>query len=183
MNLNFKKTNKNATVPTKGTPQSAMYDLYACLNDVEYIKCGDVGLQVVSSLIYPPTKDGNGTIIAFSLDPVSKNYVMLPSKSISMIPTGLIFDIPSGHCLKVYPRSGLSLKGINLANCTGVIDEDYVNETMVLLHNNSSKPFRLEHGMRIAQIDLCQTTEINFVQAEDISEKIVHGAGFGSTGA
>src|SRR6185312_6251601 len=48
-----------------------------------------------------------------------------------LIPTGLWFDIPKGWSLRVHPRSGRSVKdGLNLINCEGVIDSDYVDEVM-----------------------------------------------------
>ena len=56
-----------------------------------------------------------------------KAYVDLPPEWRMLIPTGLILDIPEQHCVKIYPRSGLSTKkGLNLINCVGIIDADYV---------------------------------------------------------
>ena len=55
-----------------------------------------------------------------------------------MVPTGMILDIPEGYSVRVHARSGLSLKqGLVLANAEGVIDSDYINELMVLIHNIS----------------------------------------------
>lgn len=40
MKIQFKKLNKNATIPTKGSLYSAGYDLYACLDGEVTVKAG-----------------------------------------------------------------------------------------------------------------------------------------------
>ena len=55
-----------------------------------------------------------------------------------LIPTGMIFDIPSGYYVKVHPRSGNALKkGLITANNVGIIDEDYVEECNCIMINIS----------------------------------------------
>lgn len=77
-----------------------------------------------------------------------------------MVPTGMILDIPEGYSVRVHARSGLSLKqGLVLANAEGVIDADYVNELMVLLHNISSNHITIKNGDRIAQAELVKSVE------------------------
>ncbi len=94
-----------------------------------------------------------------------------------LIPTGLIFGIPEGFRMNIVSRSGLSWKsGIIVLNAPGVIDEDYVDETFVVVHNTSSEPFIIEHGMRIAQ------AEINPVYQVELDSLGERESGFGSSG-
>lgn len=96
--------------------------------------------------------------------------------------TGLRFEILIGEKLHVYSRSGLSLKGIFVANAPGVIDAGYVGELAVILYNGTDKPFLVERGNKIAQF----SREI--VQDDELTEGIISTntergtAGFGSSG-
>lgn len=90
-----------------------------------------------------------------------------PGKRVA-IPTGIILDIPEGHVVKIFARSGLSYKhGISLANCVGIIDHDYREELFVLLQNNSDVSYQVNAGDRVAQMllekvlnyELLETTE------------------------
>ena len=113
-----------------------------------------------------------------------RNYIDIPSEWRVLIPTGLIFDIPENHSVRVYPRSGLSSKrGLNLINCVGIIDEDYVEEVFVPVYNNSQEKLRIFNGDRIAQAVLVfnQRAIINYTN-ERPSRKSDRDGGFGSTG-
>ena len=90
---------------------------------------------------------------------VRENYgvrsIILQAGSRAMVPTGLIFDIPIGFKLAVYPRSGASLKtGMNLANGVAVIDYDYTDQLYLLLANTSQLRVEIMHDDRVAQIGL-----------------------------
>ena len=44
----------------------------------------------------------------------------------SLIPTGLMMEIPEGHEVQIRPRSGLAIKnGVTVLNSPGTIDCDY----------------------------------------------------------
>ncbi|MBQ8960141.1 MAG: dUTP diphosphatase [Ruminococcus sp.] len=108
---------------------------------------------------------------------------LLPGQ-IKMIPTGLTAQTDENDvALLIYPRSGLASKhGISLANCVGVVDSDYRGAWFVPLINNSSSPFTVEHGMRIAQLI---PTRVLFpeVEVSDTLTETERGAGgFGSSG-
>ena len=69
-----------------------------------------------------------------------------------LVPTGLVFDLDPNTSLRIHPRSGLALKnGIIVANCEGVVDADYVQQTYVMLYNISGAPFIVTDGDRIAR--------------------------------
>lgn len=112
-------------------------------------------------------------------------FVEIPSEWRLMIPTGMIFDIPEHHYMRIYPRSGLSTKqGLNLINCVGIIDEDYVEQLFIPLYNNSQEKIKIYNGDRIAQGELVRTERPTFVSYinERPSRKGDRDGGFGSSG-
>ena len=101
-----------------------------------------------------------------------------------MVPTGLILDIPEGYSVRVHARSGLSLKqGLVLANAEGVIDSDYINELMVLIHNISQNHTTIKNGDRIAQAELVRSVDYS-IEETPIRPllKTDRVGGMGSTG-
>lgn len=101
----------------------------------------------------------------------------------AMIPTGIALALPPGTEGQVRPRSGLAAKhGITVLNSPGTIDADYRGEVSVLLINHGSECFRIERGMRIAQLLIAKVAKAS-IKAVDILDKTERGsAGFGSTG-
>lgn len=108
---------------------------------------------------------------------------VLFSKCRALIPTGWKMQCETDHCIKVYPRSGTALKrGIRLANGTGIIDADYKDEVMVIVHNTSNEPFEIIHGDRIAQLMVEKLDDTTVKQVETLPEvKSNRNGGFGST--
>ena len=86
---------------------------------------------------------------------IMNNQIVVGPGERVMVPTGLIMDIPEGYSVRIHARSGLSLKqGLVLANAEGVVDSDYVEEVMVLIHNISENGTTIQNGDRIAQAEL-----------------------------
>lgn len=99
------------------------------------------------------------------------------------IHTGLAFEIPKDHVMLIFPRSGLAAKyGINLLNCTGVIDSDYRGEVMIMLRNNAEDYFVVEKGDRIAQAMILPVQQVSFEVVDELSDTQRGAGGFGSTG-
>jgi deoxyuridine 5'-triphosphate nucleotidohydrolase len=110
-------------------------------------------------------------------------FIELPSQWRALIPTGLIFEIPVFHCVKIYARSGISTKkGLNLINSTGVIDSDYYQELFIPIFNNSQERLRISNGDRIAQgkLELLIQHGIEYVNERPQLRGERYG-GFGST--
>ena len=101
----------------------------------------------------------------------------------ALVPTGFIFEIPSGHEGQVRPRSGLAFKhGVTCLNTPGTIDADYRGEVQVLMINHGSEPFEITRGMRIAQMVIAPVTQMS-VSEGDLAYDTARGrGGFGSTG-
>ena len=112
---------------------------------------------------------------------LDKEIVVWPGTR-ALIPTGLKIAIPDGCCGLLLGRSGLALKhGICLANGVGLIDSDYRGELGVILQNNGGEPFKVEDGMRIAQLVIVQYQQTRFEQ-DSLNDTIRGQGGFGSTG-
>ena len=115
--------------------------------------------------------------------PMNNQIVIQPGDRVA-VPTGLIMDIPEGYSVRIHARSGLSLKqGLVLANAEGVVDSDYVQEVMVLVHNISSNQITLQSGDRIAQAELIQDIKYSIEEsAARPGIKTNRIGGMGSTG-
>jgi dUTP pyrophosphatase len=74
--------------------------------------------------------------------------------------------------------------GIVVANCEGVVDSDYVEQTFVMLLNISDIPFDVDDGMRIAQGEVSwDHPPLEVVEIDTAPEvKTDRNGGFGSTG-
>lgn len=108
--------------------------------------------------------------------------VVVKTKSVMTIPTGIKMIIPEGHEIVVRPRSGLASK-FNVACHLGTIDEDYIGEIKVILANYGDSDFEVENGMRIAQLVLQEKAKFGIEEIDSIDIETDRGAnGFGSTG-
>lgn len=161
------KVRPEAHLPEYGSELAACFDLKASLKGVE------------SVTMYAPFNTKVSTD-----DLYSANVITLPPGFRALVPTGIIFDLKQTQSLRIHPRSGLALKqGIVIANCEGVVDADYVEETFVMLTNMSEQPFYITDGDRIAQGEVVTFTKYNIVEIETRPEqKTSRQGGFGSTG-
>lgn len=99
------------------------------------------------------------------------------------IPTGIAVEIPPGHVLRIYSRSGHGYNhSVSLANSVGVIDADYRGEVRAGLRNDGVFTFTVNHGDRIAQGIIEPIERVEFVEVEELSTTERGAGGFGSTG-
>ena len=97
----------------------------------------------------------------------------------TLVPTGLIMEIPDGFEGQVRPRSGLAFKhGVTCLNTPGTIDSDYRGEVMVLLINHGEQAFKIEHGMRIAQMVIAPVTRMEVMETSLASNTERGSGGF-----
>jgi dUTP pyrophosphatase len=109
--------------------------------------------------------------------------IEIAPSAVVLIPTGISIALPQGFEAQMRPRSGLALKhGITLLNSPGTIDADYRGEVGVILINHGAQPFRVERGMRIAQMVIAKYETITWQQTESLEETQRGAGGFGSTG-
>tara|TARA_B100000427_G_C15101805_1_gene417501 strand:+ start:19 stop:459 length:441 start_codon:yes stop_codon:yes gene_type:complete len=106
-----------------------------------------------------------------------------PGKT-AIIPTGLALSVPKGFEVQIRPRSGLAAKKkITVLNTPGTIDSDYRGEIKVILINLGLESFKIEKGLRIAQMVVCPVEQVQIEEVEDLSETDRGIGGFGSTGS
>jgi dUTP pyrophosphatase len=165
MQLKYKKLHPGAVAPRYGTPGSACFDLPCLKADGVNWPCE----TVEGEENYPP----------------SWSWLKVT------IPTGLSFEIPEGHVMLIFPRSGLAFnQNINLANSVGVVDSDFRGQVQVQLVPNSlinSKKLLtlvggLKNGDRIAQAMIVPYPKVSFEEAPELSDTQRGSGGFGSTG-
>ena len=102
--------------------------------------------------------------------------------------TGIAVEIPSGYVGLAFPRSSIAKKDLVLSNCVGVIDSGYRGEVMAkfkLLTNPLSEREEYQWyapGERVFQMLVVQLPEVEFEEAEELSESDRGEGGYGSTG-
>jgi dUTP pyrophosphatase len=103
--------------------------------------------------------------------------------AIARIPTGWALELPEGFEMQIRPRSGLAVKhGVTLPNSPATIDSDYRGEIIVGLVNLGAEPFRVEPGMRIAQMVLARVPRVEWQEVEALAPSARGTGGFGHTG-
>ena len=113
---------------------------------------------------------------------IAGNISIDPGKT-AIIPTGLALSVPKGFEVQIRPRSGLAAKKkISVLNTPGTIDSDYRGEIKVILINQGQETFKVEKGLRIAQMVVCPVVQAQIKEVEDLSETERGKGGFGSTG-
>lgn len=104
-----------------------------------------------------------------------------PGAEAVLVSTGIAIELPEGYEAQVRPRSGLSLKGIAVANAPGTVDEDYRGEIKVIMRNHGATMV-IHKGDRIAQLVIARVRQAEMVEVAELSETKRGAGGFGSTG-
>ncbi len=101
----------------------------------------------------------------------------------AVVPTGIAVAMPPGFEGQVRPRSGLAAKyGITVLNTPGTVDSDYRGEIKVILINLGEDTFKIEPGMRVAQLVIAAHARADLQIFTMLPETIRGERGFGSTG-
>jgi dUTP pyrophosphatase len=102
--------------------------------------------------------------------------------------TGLVFEIPDGHVMLIFSRSGHGFHHrVHLSNCVGVIDADYRGSVQVQLTSHDNRPeniagLEVRPGDRVAQAMVIPAERVEFEVAEQLTLTERGEGGFGSTG-
>lgn len=162
MKISVKKLHPDAIIPKFASHGAACFDLHAV--DVCGIAVGD--LEVL--------KKYGGHVSAVE---VKKNNPQT-------ISTGLAFEVPQGHVMLIFSRSGHGFnKAVRLSNCVGVIDSDYRGEIKVKLAADDNGLLKVESGDRIAQAMILPLPMVELVEVDELAETERGTGGFGSTGS
>jgi deoxyuridine 5'-triphosphate nucleotidohydrolase len=167
--MNIYRMNEDAELPKYATKGSACFDIKACFKNGDRLK----GVNSWNKEQAVAVKGVSTEMDAFQLPPGIR----------VLVPTGLIFDVPEKHVLKLFIRSGLALKkGLSLSNGTGIIDSDYTLETFIMLQNNTDSLVKITNGDRIAQGMLEKVVQLKIAETTKPMELTERDGGFGSTG-
>lgn len=166
--LKVKRLHPDAVIPQYATDGSACFDLHAV---------GVGGLTNAEWEVFEKK--------AHLMRPGVTRYTELEPGEPQTFATGLAFEVPAGHVLLIFSRSGHGFNhNTRLANCVGVIDSDYRGEVMVKLRNDGGGNFspRIQTGDRIAQAMLVPIPRVQLVEVDELSDTARGAGGFGSTG-
>jgi len=148
-----------------------------------------VNIKRISPLAVVP-KYGTEDAGCFDLFAAISEPVTLYPGNMTIIDTGIQFEVPKGHVMLIHSRSGHGFKHrVRLANSTGVLDADYRGVCKVALTHDAEsetghpKPLVINPGDRIAQAMIIKYDKVEFAEVEDLSETVRGEGGFGSTGA
>jgi dUTP pyrophosphatase len=114
-------------------------------------------------------------------DLAAAETVRLTRREVTLVRTGLKMRAPRGTFLEVRPRSGLSTKGVLMANAPGTIDRDYSGEVRVPMTYLFAGTYTIKAGDRIGQIRIVEDRAATFVLGRVVAHRSRSG-GFGSTG-
>ncbi len=132
--------------------------------------------------LYRPEKATKGSA-GFDLLASIINPLEIEAGKSLLVPCGFALQMPNNFEAQVRPRSGLALKNsITVLNTPGTIDSDYRGEICVILINHGQMSFKINRGMRIAQIIFKETPEVNLVEVDELDNTKRGSGGFGSTG-
>ena len=122
---------------------------------------------------------------AAGFDLAASAEMVIEPRSIALVPTGLVVEVPVGYFLGIFARSSTPLKrGLMVANGVGVIDSDYCGETdeiKIQVLNFTDNPVTVRAGDRIAQGLLIPVTRAEWSEAGSALRDGARG-GFGATG-
>jgi dUTP pyrophosphatase len=125
-----------------------------------------------------------GTDEAAGFDLAAAHDVTVPPRGIALVRTGLVIEVPTGHCLAIFARSSTPLKrGLQVANGVGVIDPDYsgpADEVMIQVLNFTDTGVQVRRGDRLAQGIILPAPRVRWQEVTEIRQ--VTRGGFGATG-
>ena len=120
---------------------------------------------------------------AAAMDLLAAAAADLAPGAIALVPCGFAIAVPPGYEAQVRPRSWLAAKhGVTVANAPGTIDADYRGEVKVILVNHGREPFRVERGMRIAQMLVTPVPRVVWKEVPELPPTERGAGGFGHTG-
>lgn len=115
------------------------------------------------------------------LDLYSNEELLLRVGERVLVSTGIAMAIPSGFVGLIWDKSGIAAK-FGIKTMAGVVDSSYRGEVKIVLHNLSNENFKIEKGMKIAQMLIQPVESKEILEVEDLEDTERGEGGFGSTG-
>lgn len=143
----------------------------------------NVKVKKLSNLAVLPSKATDGSA-AYDLTAVgTTTEVNERGEVIIVYHTGLAFEIPAGYAGFLFQRSSICKKTLDMCNAVGVIDSDFRGEVTAKFRTTVSViPAVYKDGERFAQLLILPVPEVQFEEANELSESDRGDNGFGSTG-
>lgn len=113
----------------------------------------------------------------------SETITLKPGESV-LIPSGIVANVPDGHALIAFNKSGVATKQ-GLVVGASVVDSDYTGEIHIHMINASNKDQVITRGQKIVQFLLMPVNMVESIEVVDElpSKESERGSGaFGSTG-
>jgi dUTP pyrophosphatase len=124
------------------------------------------------------------TVGSVCFDLLAREKKEIAPKSLCLIPTNIIIEVPKGYMFIVVPRSSTpKKKGLMIPHGVGVIDQDYSgpeDEVLFQAYNFTDKIVVVEKGDRLAQGCFIPVEKVSFEEVEEVLPK--SRGGLGSTG-
>ena len=99
------------------------------------------------------------------------------------VKTGIAIEFPAGYGGFIKDRSSVATKK-GLFTVAGVIDNGYIGEICIALHNGTDSLIHVGPGEKIAQLVLIPTVNFDVIEVDELISADKRGiGGFGSTGA
>jgi dUTP pyrophosphatase len=142
----------------------------------------NVKIKLLTADAKPPTRATQGSAGYDLYAAVTEPVTIKPGDTV-MINCGIAIAVSDTNVAAfVFPRSGLASKfGVALANCVGVIDNDYRGEIIVPLHNSSRNSYTVQPNERIAQMVFLDVVSANFIPTDVLDDTERGMGGFGSS--
>jgi dUTP pyrophosphatase len=125
-----------------------------------------------------------GTDEAAGFDLAAAHDLTVRPRAIALVRTGLVIEVPTGHCLAIVARSSTPLKrGLQVANGVGIIDPDYsgpTDEVMIQVLNFTDADVHVHRGDRLAQGIILPAPRVIWNEVTEIRDAA--RGGFGATG-
>ncbi|MCK4521008.1 MAG: dUTP diphosphatase [Nanoarchaeota archaeon] len=110
----------------------------------------------------------------------AEDYALKPMEQ-KIFKTGIKMAIPVGNVGLIWDRSGLASKN-SIHALAGVVDSCYRGEIGIVLINLGKEDFKVEKGMRIAQMLIQPVVNANILEEDELDGTKRGDGGFGSTG-
>ena len=121
---------------------------------------------------------------AAAFDLAASDSLTVAAGEMTLVPTGLVIEVPRGMFLGIFARSSTPLKrGLMVANGVGVVDSDYcgpADEVKVPVLNVTTAEVRINAGDRVAQGIFLPAAPVTWTETDNLSGP--SRGGFGSTG-
>lgn len=169
VDVKIQKLNDDAIVPEYKTLGAAGFDIH--ITEDITVPANTVVVQYV----------GNGYDEADTFD-LSDFEFSLSNDNHAVVGTGLAFEIPFGYELELRSRSGNVFKDIKIFAYNGTVDADFRGEVRILLTNLGKEAVTFKKGDRVAQGIIKRIEQVNFMEADKLSDTERGDGGFGHTG-